>query len=432
LRRRLRKTKFRVCVFLGFATVILLSGLTDFYDGVRNYIDDPEDAMAVLKGRLWGPTRYWLFQRWSWQPTNSDLVNINIAILHVVLIAFIVPVALFLIWFLSSFAYLLPLLVGLLAGYAAAFLTNGLSILLSEVGAGFTQVSYEHFSLKGGLIAIYFSHVLLIGFSLYFVTPLLRKLGSGPAKLVYRSLLKPILVGIAVIYEGSSKRKAAKTKMITRRRYEIAPHKAQVFIPQVFDEGAIEAGLLEYRSDRKLLSTFLSGLAERYKDESQIKVIQKKLEKLKLGKEYLEVLYDAREAHNKLVRFDEKEELESQKRALEKKKLGAEIRIVDLETEVKRKELELKLARLQAEEAELKEGKKELSEEEQEQRLVEKAQREIANTIALEAAKIEGIFQRASFLAEQEEKIKEKYPAEIAARIIDLVDRMMTEEEDVG
>ena len=206
------------------------------------------------------------------------------------------------------------------------------------------------------------------------------------------------------------------------------PSKPQILIPQVFDERAIEAGILKYRSDRRLLSTFLSGLTERYKDEAQIKVIRKKLEKLNLGKEYLEMLYQARQAHSKLVRFDEKEELESQKLELEKKKLAVELSKVELAAEVERKELELKLAKLQAEQAELSEGRKEPSEEEQEQKLVGKAQREIANTIALEAAKIEGIFRRAAFLAEQEEKIKEKYPTEIAERIIDLVDRMMTEE----
>lgn len=427
MRKRLKKTRFRICLFLGIVIVILLLFSTNFYNRLPDIEDRPDLVSDVLKARLWGPAHYWLFVRWSWQPTDAAIVNVAAGLIHAILIAIIVPVVVFLIWFLTCFAYMAPLFIGGLLGIVAAALTNALSILLSKVGAGFDQVSYETFYIKGGFIGVYSAHALLIGFSLYFIMPLLRKLVFGVAKLI-KLVFKPVLVGVALTYDGLRNRKAVSGRM-RGQKGDIVLRKTQVLIPQVFDEKAIDTGLLQYRSDKRLLTTFLAGLAERYKDEAQIKVIRKKLERMNLGKEYLEAVYKAQEAYSNVARFDVREDLKTKEFELKRRKLDAELRKTGLVEEVEKKELELKLAKLAAEEAELKKAKKEPAEEEEEQKLVEKAQRKIANTIAMEAAQIEGIFKRAAFLAEQEEKIKEKYPSEVAERIIDLVDRMLREEE---
>ncbi|MBM3303107.1 MAG: hypothetical protein FJY85_24575, partial [Deltaproteobacteria bacterium] len=190
-----------------------------------------------------------------------------------------------------------------------------------------------------------------------------------------------------------------------------------VVIPQVFDENQIDAGLLRYRADKRLLDVFISGLVERYKDEAQIKVIRKKLERLNLGKRYLDTLYQARQAYNRIVTFDEVDGLERQKRELEKKKLEAESARIDLEEEVKRKELELKLAQLKAQKSELMRKGKEKKPEEKKDEIREAVQKVRDRFFSIEKVK---------------QEIRQMYPEEEAESMIDEFERMLVEERIIG
>jgi len=384
-----KKARFRIYLPWGALLAFMILLLTHFYQDIGNFdIDSIDRVWDLFRSKLLDRADHWLTAQWKWKPTDSDVVNITVGIVHVMLIAAIILPCAFLTWFAYAFGYVAPLCIGTTAGYVAAYIMDSVSR---------THVPYQAFMLNGSRIATYVSHTLIAGLTLYLIQPANIRLGS----------LKPIKIAIAIIYDAITGGKGVNAMN----------RNPPVVIPQVFDENQIDAGLLRYRADKRLLDVFISGLVERYKDEAQIKVIRKKLERLNLGKRYLDTLYQARQAYNRIVTFDEVDGLERQKRELEKKKLEAESARIDLEEEVKRKELELKLAQLKAQKSELMRKGKEKKPEEKKDEIREAVQKVRDRFFSIEKVK---------------QEIRQMYPEEEAESMIDEFERMLVEERIIG
>lgn len=396
-----KKARFRIYLPWGalFALMVLL--LTHFYQDIGNFdIDDIDHVWGLFRSMLLDREYRWLMVQWKWEPTHSDVANFTVGIIHAMLIAVIIPPCAFLTWFTYAFGYVAPLCVGTTAGYVAAYIIDSMSR---------AHVPYNAFMLNGSRAAAYVSHTLIAGLALYLIQPALSRLGIRPGS--FKLILEPFKIAIAIIYDAIMGGKGVNT--MNRN----LPVNRGVVIPQVFDENQIDAGLLRYRADKRLMDVFISGLVERYKDEAQIKVIRKKLERLNLGKEYLDTLYQARQAYNRIATFDEVDGLERQKRELERKKLEAESARIALAEEVKRKELELRIAQIEAKRAELLQKDRGERQEEKKDEIREAVQKVRDRFFNIQRVK---------------QEIRQMYPEQEAERMIDEFERMLVEEGIIG
>ena len=386
--------RFRICLFWGalIAIIILLS--TSCYRDIGNFkIDNVDRTWELLHSRMFDGAYRWLIVQWRWTTADSDVVNITVDIIHVILITILIPLCAALVFCTFAFGYAVPLCLGSAAGYLVALM------------AGRGDTYYFKFMFHSSRIAIYITHTLMFSGLLYSIC---SRFNIRMDSLEF--ITRPLKTAIVAIYDIMTDGKGVNT---LNRNNSIG---SGVAIPQIFDEQQIETGLLRYRSDKGLLRTYVSGLIERYKDETQIKVIKKKMERLDLGREYLEALYQTRQAYNKVMTFDEVEDLERRKRQLEQKKLEAESTRLELAEEVKRKTLELKLAQLDAQTAEvLQKANIEKKDDRDDVRMA--IQRIRDSVISIERIKLE---------------IKQSHPKEEADRKIDEFDRMLVEKGIVG
>jgi len=329
----------------------------------------------------------WAAEDLDWSPTDSVILNIIIGILHVGLILFLVGLTVGLLVVIGGLV-----LLGGLAGLILAFLINiGIFILKDIFGLELRSVPYGPFAEIGGIVTAVGSCLSFLYFLSYrYITP---SLGKGAAFLL-------------VMFSGKSKEVR---KMEERERKEVAPKEVEVVIPEVFDEREIETGLRRYHSDGGLLRAYLAGLAERYREEWQIKVIRKQLEKLQLAREYLEEVYRVKEMQHKIREIDQRIEREEE---VERKRLETAM----LEEEVKQRKLRRELERLE-------ESPRKSKEE-----LIEEAKIYLEAEKIVEEMKTKAFFDRAVAMTLKRIEIEEKYPPEVAKEILDLVDRMMTEE----
>lgn len=396
----MKKLKFFFCLLCGAYIVYVI-----FYTGLGKNIGLGYDNLwEFLWEPIWEFTTNWLFDDWDWEPTPSTFVNICIGFFHGIVIAVAVPVVVAFIVVSVVYYYALPYATGYI-GYAA--------------GAIFVHITSNERWFKIGFDAGFRIGLgFLIGLSIYGVF----------LPIIWHLLLKPVFKGILLLFVGFRKEGMDMVYDPEEGMFKTEQTEQEVLIPEVFDEKQIEAGIKKYSSDQRLLTVFIDGLTQRYKTQSQMKVIEKQLEYLNIGKEYLDKVYEARVAQRKLERVDKEQNIELQKIELEKKRLAKEDERLELEDRVERKSLELKLAELEAKVAQLQEKQSGVD---KEQAAVEKAKKNISDAASIRKTQIKSITEEVEALAEEKRKIREKYPPEQAEEIIDLLEQAMARRGDV-
>jgi len=395
-RRTKNKVRYRVCLFWGLLIAMIILFATDGYDNIGDFdIDNVDWTWHKLHTKIYDGAHHWLFVQWKWDSADSDAANAILGILHVTMIIVIIPLFGLMTVFIFAFGYVVPMCVGNTLGYIMAYAVDGYSK---------HHVSYNRYMLNTCYIAAYTAHTLLSGLALYVIFRWLNiRMDS------FGFITEPLKIAAISIYDGITGKK--EVEPMNR-----LPNKAEVILPQVFDEREIETGLLKYRSDKGLLNVYVSGLIDRFKDDAQIKVIKKKIERLSLGKEYLDKLYEAQQSYNKVATFGEVDAIERQKRQLERRKLDAESDRLDLMDQVKRKTLELRLAQIEAKRVELLQKDREVRKEDRDD--IKATIQKIRDSVTT----IEGIKQ----------EIRNSHPAEEAERIIDEFERMLVEKGITG